>query len=73
MSRSEGPYWFWAKASGMGWSGPLVWQGWAVLAAYGALLLVSMTLLPSPFSFIASGLLTVALLYICWLKGEPLP
>jgi hypothetical protein len=30
------PYWFRAKRYGYGWGLPVRWQGWAVLAGYGA-------------------------------------
>ena len=31
-------YWFKAKASGLGWSRPLTWQGWLVyLALFGTM------------------------------------
>jgi len=30
---SQRKYWFMAKASGLGWSTPLTWQGWLVYTA----------------------------------------
>lgn len=68
-------YWFPAKSYGWGWGFPRKWQGWGVLALYavgiaGTFLFVSPE--ERPVEFVAySGLLTVALLAVCWFKGEP--
>lgn len=68
-------YWFPAKSYGWGWGIPIKWQGWAVLAAYVAGMAATF-LLVSPqerlvefLSYI--GVLTAALLVVCWFKGEP--
>ena len=54
---------------------PVVWQGWAVLVAFGGLVGAGF-LIFRPSTEIGSlvvylALLTVALIAICWLKGEP--
>jgi hypothetical protein len=74
MPQSE-KYWFPAKRYGWGWGFPVTWQGWAALAVYVALLcLVIVRFEPHghPVAFAALvALLTLALLVVCWLKGEP--
>ena len=68
-------YWFPAKKYGWGWSLPTRWQGWLVLVGYIAALAALGSLFPpkeSHASFVAgAGVLTVVLLAICWIKGEP--
>ena len=68
-------YWFPAKKYGWGWSFPTCWQGWAVFAAYGASLLALHHFLPlaseHAMRLAGIGMFTIALLAICWLKGEP--
>ncbi len=72
---NEHKYWFPAKRYGWGWGIPTCWQGWAVLAAYFALIgLAALFSRPDrePFSF--ALLVTVAslvLVAVCWFKGEP--
>ena len=67
-------YWFPAKRYGWGWGPPKVWEGWAVLVAFFALLTAGgMVLLPqnSPLLFVAyAALLCVVLIAVCWVKGE---
>lgn len=67
--------WFPAKAYGWGWGLPSAWQGWLVLAAYLALVGASVMLFPpatTAAAFYASvASLTVLLVGVCWLKGEP--
>lgn len=68
-------YWFPAKRYGWGWGPPTAWQGWVVFAAFFALLaLAAYVYLPrhNVVAFLAcSLLLVVALLAICFVKGEP--
>lgn len=68
-------YWFSAKTYGWGWGFPVTWQGWLVLAVYvAAVIAVSLRVPPDadPVRFaLCITLLTLALLVICWLKGEP--
>ena len=68
-------YWFAAKRYGWGWGPPSAWQGWVVLLTYLALVLGGI-----PFVQASKGsvvyvayalLLTVVLIAICWLTGEP--
>jgi hypothetical protein len=66
-------YWFPAKPSGFGWGPPTIWQGWAFLVGWIALLLVgtqalSHSSLSSVVFFV--GMIAVLLLVI-FLKGEP--
>jgi len=74
-SASTPKYWFPAKRYGWGWGLPSAWQGWAVLVAYLTLVLGGI-----PFVRASNGsfvyaiyvvILTVALVAICWLTGEP--
>ncbi|WP_417071154.1 hypothetical protein [Niveibacterium terrae] len=68
-------YWFPKKRYGWGWGLPVAWQGWLVLAIYAVLLAVGAAeLLPErgPAVFLTySGLVTLVLIAICWIKGEP--
>lgn len=68
-------YWFPAKRYGWGWGFPIAWQGWLVLIAYLLLVVGGIPLVQvskgdvAYLSYVA--LLTIALVTICWLKGEP--
>ena len=68
-------YWFPAKRYGWGWGLPLRWEGWAVLAAYIALIIGNTLLFPprKALSAYVAGVLglSVLLAAVCWLKGEP--
>lgn len=68
-------YWFLAKRYGWGWGLPGAWEGWATLAAFFGLMAAASYLFPPErdvwrFAGIVL-LLVVALLAVCWLKGEP--
>ena len=68
-------YWFPAKRYGWGWGFPITWQGLLVFAGYTLLLVVGAFELP-PKGMLAAYLiyvtvLSLALLCVCWLKGEP--
>lgn len=72
---SQRKYWFPAKTYGWGWGAPSAWQGWAVLMLY-VVAMVALTILVNPEERLAEFLvgvlvLTVALVVVCWLKGEP--
>jgi hypothetical protein len=72
--KTEQKYWFPAKRYGWGWGVPSSWQGWVVLAVFGALLLCGSLFLPrfGPVFFVGySAVLSAALVGVCWLKGEP--
>lgn len=68
-------YWFAAKTYGWGWGLPLTWQGWVVFAAYIAAVSVVSVLWPPPRHALGFGAgiagATLAMLAVCWLKGEP--
>ena len=69
-------YWFPAKKYGWGWGFPATWEGWAVFAVYLLLLVGAAPYIDVPRHVLGFGLywmlLTVGLLAVCWLKGEPL-
>jgi hypothetical protein len=69
-------YWFPAKRYGFGWGFPSTWQGWVTLVLYVVALAASAFAFPpaeKSGGFIVSGVvITVALLVVCWIKGEPL-
>ncbi|MGE8212702.1 MULTISPECIES: hypothetical protein [unclassified Stenotrophomonas] len=69
-------YWFEAKADGFGWGWPLAWQGWAVYAVVALLLVLGFFLFPPAASALAfaafNGGVILALLLVCWFKGQPL-
>jgi hypothetical protein len=71
----EPRYWFPAKRYGWGWGLPTAWQGWAIFAAYFALVGAgALFLLPSrgPIVFVLYCIaLSLVLVAICWSKGEP--
>jgi hypothetical protein len=75
MSPAQTRYWFPAKRYGWGWGPPTTWQGWVVIALYIALVVAGVGLAsPSnePGAFIAwVVLITLLLIAVCWLKGEP--
>jgi hypothetical protein len=74
-SASTPKYWFPAKRYGWGWGLPSAWQGWVVLVTYLTLVFGG-----TPFVHTFSGpfvsaiyvvVLTLALIVISWLTGEP--
>jgi len=68
-------YWFPAKRYGWGWGIPNCWQGWVVFIGYFVLMaLAALMYLPQQRTgaFLgATAVLTVALVAVCWVKGEP--
>lgn len=68
-------YWFAAKRYGWGWGLPCAWQGWAVFIGYLALVLGGMLLLRGSDGGVVYGIylvvISVALVAICWITGEP--
>ena len=67
--------WFPAKQYGWGWGLPCCWQGWAVYGVWALLLCGGgVFLLPNYgiglFYFAYIALLSIALIIICFLKGE---
>jgi hypothetical protein len=73
---TQARYWFRAKRYGWGWGLPCSWQGWLFFLAWlCALGLAAMGLMPArPFVFAMTlAILTVILVAVCYIKGEPLP
>ena len=68
-------YWFPAKLYGWGWGFPSVWQGWLVWACYASGTAALFYFVPpTGHGFLHALLfigLTLMLVIICWLKGEP--
>lgn len=68
-------YWFPAKRYGWGWGLPRSWQGWVSLGAYTLLFAGGILLLPpnrnAGFFGAYIALITMLLMAVCWLKGEP--
>lgn len=68
-------YWFPAKRYGWGWGLPCAWQGWVVFAAYFVLLMAGLVWFPlptGPTAFVIYAMvLSLALMAVCYLKGEP--
>jgi hypothetical protein len=74
MPDPRNPYWFRAKRYGWGWGLPATWQGWAVLISWITLLAVVSPFLAMwhlPLFFAFETLMIVALIAICYAKGEP--
>jgi hypothetical protein len=74
MDNDELRYWFHAKRYGWGWGMPASWQGWVVLVGWLAIVLsvsplIATRSMPRFFVFILA--MSVALIAICWIKGEP--
>ena len=74
MPSPQNKFWFPAKTYGYGWGPPNCWQGWVVMVLYFAALAVSaITFLPGKHTaqfLVCAVSLTLALVIICWLKGE---
>jgi phosphatidylserine synthase len=70
---SKQKYWFPAKRYGWGWGFPSCWQGWVVTSVYFVLLGVGILSFSQNTVVFASfaAILTLLLLVICWIKGEP--
>jgi hypothetical protein len=66
-------YWFRAKRYGWGWGVPLTWQGWVLLVAYLAVVLVPLFLgsVGVWVSLAAVVIATPLLMWVCTRKGEP--
>ncbi len=71
----QSSYWFPAKQVGWGWGLPSAWQGWLVLIAFLVLLAASGYVFPPKLNLAAflacTVALTVVLLAVCLVKGEP--
>jgi hypothetical protein len=68
-------YWFPARRYAWGWGLPTAWQGWAVIAVFVALAVGGLFVFPPQRDLVALLLylaaLNVALMAVCWFKGEP--
>lgn len=76
MTADNDSYWFPAKRHGWGWGAPRRWQGWVVVLGYLVLSVLGplvFRLLPEHVLkfFVYQGVLTAALLVICWRRGAP--
>ncbi len=73
---SRTPWWFPRKRIGFGWGLPCVWQGWVILGAFVLLMAVGLPIVGwewgSQAMVPAAIGLTVGLIGVCLLKGEPL-
>jgi hypothetical protein len=72
---SSAVYWFRRKRFGWGWGLPCSWQGWTFFIAWLAVLIFTIVyFMPQrPFAFtMALTALTVILVAVCNVKGEPL-
>jgi hypothetical protein len=68
-------YWFRRKRFGLGWGLPCSWQGWVFFIIWlAAVAFAILHFMPqSPLMFTAAlSLLTVILVAVCYIKGEPL-
>ena len=69
-------YWFAARRNGRGWGWPLTWQGWVVYGAwFGAffVLFPHLRVRERPvLALVALMGMAIALVLICYWKGEPL-
>ena len=73
--KKPGQSWFPAKQYGWGWGPPTVWQGWLVLLVYIVLLVLGTVFFPpgreTVYYVLYTLALTLLLIVVCWLKGEP--
>ena len=70
-SAEKPKYWFSAKQYGWGWGLPTAWQGWLVLALYLGGLILATVFGDERAVYICLGVLTLLLLVVCVIKGEP--
>ena len=74
MSIDKHEPWFAAKRYGYGWR-PSSWQGWLIIALYIVLAIVGADFLvrndESAGAIVYEIVLTVALIVVCAMKGEP--
>ena len=67
-------YWFPAKRYGWGWGLPIAWQGWVVFAIWiAAVIAIGIGVAPRhpAVFFVLMTIMTVLIIAICWMKGEP--
>ncbi len=61
---SDGPEWFAAKRNGWGSGMPIAWQGWALSAAYGILILAAWYLLRNEVLAFVSVLVPLSIVFM---------
>ena len=72
MTSDEPRYWFPAKRYGWGWGFPRTWQGWLVILAYCAVVVVAAVAGPGAgWRIPVVVAATVGLLVVCLKTGEP--
>ena len=74
MTNEKDGYWFPAKRYGWGWGVPRTWQGWVVLTVFAVFVALGAIFRGwlGLIGFIAyTVLMSLALIVVCWLKGEP--
>lgn len=68
-------YWFPAKTLGWGWGLPITWQGWVVYGVAAVLVVCGHFFFPpqthTGFFLAYIWIVVLALVAVCWLKGEP--
>jgi len=70
--KRERRFWFKAKASGLGWSRPLTWQGWLIyIAMFGAMAYFFFTAETIGQKLLSVWVPIVACIPIFWKFGEP--
>lgn len=76
MNERDPDIWFPAKRFGYGWRLPVTWQGWVVVVVYLVMIAIGVTRIRPDggpvltFAWFVGW--TLALMAVCWLKGEPL-
>jgi hypothetical protein len=70
MSSDPKQIWFPAKRYGWGWGPPICWQGWVVYALFFISLMACAFLFPPKRYICCAGGLAIALVAVCWIKGE---
>jgi hypothetical protein len=72
MATEDQRYWFPAKRYGWGWSFPRTWEGWTVILAFTAVvLIVAIAGGAAVWQMPVILLATIVVLVICLKKGEP--
>lgn len=64
-------YWFAAKQYGWGWGLPTAWQGWLTMGLYLLGVTVAALFGDERAFFMSIGVLTLLLIAVCAIKGEP--
>jgi hypothetical protein len=79
VQQGQQRYWFRARRYGYGWT-PCTWQGWAVVGVFallftgtvtGSIAAASVSPILVAICTVASVMLVLALIYVCYAMGEP--